>query len=231
MRINNLSIFFPSFNEEKNIEIIVKYARAALKKYTIKYEILIIDDGSTDKTGDVADVIAKKYPHVRVIHQPNGGYGMALRSGFREAKYEWVVYTDSDGQFDFSEINKFFNEADSAKILWGYRIKRRDPFIRLVFAFGWKILLFLFFGLKLRDVDCGFKMLHKDALQKIYPLESTRGAMINAEVAIKAVRAKLKIIEIGVTHHPRLYGKPTGASLKVIINSFFDLLKMWTKYT
>lgn len=230
MIIKNLSVFFPSFNEEKNITATVEKAIDVLSKLDIPWEITVVNDGSKDKTGEVAEGIAKKYPSkIKVIHQPNGGYGMALRAGFYSAKYDWIVYTDSDGQFDFAEVSKFIEKTDIADVLLGYRIKRSDPPIRLFIAKGWAFLLFIFFGMRLKDIDCGFKMLSRSALKKISPLESTRGGMINAEIAIKSNKEGLKIIQIGVNHYPRLAGKPTGAGLRVIITSLLELIKLWVK--
>lgn len=231
MPVQKLSVFFPAFNEEKNIVSTVEKAESVLKTLKLEnYEILVIDDGSKDKTGEAAEDYAKKHDKVRVVHQKNGGYGAALQAGFYQSKYDWVAYTDADGQFDFSEVTKFLDKTGEADLLLGYRIKRRDPFIRLVIAKGWATLLFIFFGLKLKDIDCGFKMASRNLLDTLPHLESTRGGMINAELVIKAEKYGFKIIQLGVNHYPRLYGKPTGASLKVIINSFIDLIKFWVKY-
>lgn len=230
MKIDSLSVFFPAYNEEGNIVLTVKKAEEVLENLKIKnWEIIIVNDGSNDKTGEKAEILAKENKNIRVISQPNGGYGMALRSGYYHAKYPHIVYTDSDGQFDFSEVTNFIEKIDEADLVIGYRIKRSDPFIRLVFAKGWAISLYIFFGFWLKDVDCGFKMINKKVLEKIPPLESTRGGMINAELVIKARNAGFKIAQVGVNHYPRLAGKPTGASLRVVIRSFLDLFKLWWK--
>lgn len=227
--LKSLSLFFPSYNEAENLPTTVTKARDVLKKLGLDYEILIINDGSKDNTKEVAENLAKTYENVRVINQSNGGYGMALRSGFSNSKYDTIVYTDADGQFDFSEVNKFIDKLDEADLILGFRIKRNDPFFRLLFAKGWAIALFIFFGLSLKDVDCGFKMVKRSLLDKIPPLESTRGGMINAELAIKAKKFGFGISQVGVNHYPRLAGKPTGAKLEVIIQSFIDLFKLWWK--
>lgn len=226
MKINSLSVFFPAYNEEANIELTVKKAEAVLKKYPFKWEILIIDDGSKDKTPEIADRLAKKNPKIRAIHQPNGGYGSALKTGFKNARYDWVIYNDSDGQFDFSEISKFLDAADKADVIYGYRIKRNDHLVRLLNAKGWALALLIFFGLRLKDVDVGFKMVSRQVLKKIPPLISTRGGMINAELAIQAKRAGFHIAQVGVHHYPRKFGQATGANLRVIIQSFIDLFKL-----
>ncbi len=228
MNIDSLSVFFPCINEEGNVENIVKKAEKVLKKLKLKYEIIIVDDGSTDKTGEIADNLSKQNSLIRVIHHPkNLGYGEALKSGFYNAKFDTIVYTDGDRQFDFSEVTKFLEKIKEADLVIGYRIKRRDPFIRTVFKQGWKLTLLAFFRLTLKDVDCGFKMVKRKVLEEIPHLESQRGAMINAEIAIKAKKGGFRIAEVGVNHYPRLCGKPTGASLNVIIKSYLDLVKLW----
>lgn len=230
MAVKNLSVFFPAFNEALNIPTTVEKAVGVLKGLNLdNWEVLIINDGSTDNEKEVGEELEKKFPNVRLINQTNGGYGKALRAGFKNSKYDWIVYTDADGQFDFSEINKFLEKSEDADFMIGYRMKRRDPFFRLLFAKGWALSLFIFFGLHLRDVDCGFKMIRREVLEAIPPLESTRGGMINAELAIKAKKMGFRVIEIGVHHYPRLAGKPTGANIKVVIISYLNLLKLWWK--
>ena len=231
MEIKNLSVFFPCFNEEGSITDTVNKATQVLEKLSIDWEIIIVNDGSKDGTTDVADGLAKSNSRVKVIHHPkNLGYGEALKSGFYGAKYDVIAYTDGDGQFDFSEINKFIEKLEIADLVIGYRIKRADPFYRKIFAKGWNLSLLLLFGMRLKDVDCGFKVVKKKVLERIPKLESQRGAMINAELAIKAKKFGFRISQVGVNHYPRLLGKPTGASIPVIIRSYFDLLKLWWNY-
>lgn len=226
--IKNLSVFFPAYNEEGSIESTVSGATKVLEKLGFQYEIIIVDDGSKDKTPRIADSLARKNPKIRIIHHPkNLGYGEALKSGFYNAKYDTICYTDGDGQFDFSEVSKFLERIEDHDLVIGYRIKRQDPFFRILFKKGWKVSLRTFFGLTLKDVDCGFKMIKRKVLEKIPHLESTRGAMINAELAIKAKKYGFKVGQVGVNHYPRLSGKPTGASITVIVRSYLDLLRLW----
>lgn len=227
--VKSLSIFFPAYNEKDAIPETVAKSQKVLDKLGIPYELLIIDDGSTDGTAEVVDNLAAKDKRIRVIHQKNGGYGMALRAGFYNSKNEWVIYTDSDGQFDFSEVNKFLELAGEADVIWGYRIKRNDPFYRLLFALGWKLSIFSLFGFFLRDIDCGFKAVKKKVFDTIPKLESTRGGMINAELAFKAKKHGFKIAQVGVNHYARSSGTPTGANIGVIIQSYIDLIKLRLK--
>lgn len=226
-----LSVFFPCYNEEKNITSTVEKAVSVLEKLKLEYEVIIVNDGSADDTKEVAESLSKDNPQIRVINHPkNLGYGEALKSGFKTAKYDTIVYNDGDGQFDFSEIHKFMEKLDEADLIIGYRIKRADHPLRVLFAKGWALSLRVFFGLNLKDVDCGFKMIKRGVLDGIPKLESTRGGMINAELAIKAKKFGFKVGEVGVSHYPRLTGKPTGASIPVIVRSYVDLLKLWWRF-
>lgn len=230
MKIDKLSVFFPIFNEEANIIPTVEKAVKVLDKLSLKdYEIILIDDGSKDRSLQIVDQLAAKYKFVRAIHQPNGGYGCALRTGFANAKYDWIVYTDADGQFDFLEVTKFLERADEAEVIYGYRLKRKDHFLRNLAAKGWALSVWLFFQLWMKDVDCGFKMVNREVLAKIPTLESSRGGMINAELVIKAKKSGFRIAQVGVNHYPRLAGSPTGVKPRVILQSYIDLFKLWWK--
>lgn len=228
--IKSLSVFFPAYNEESNISSTVLSARKVLEAVAHQWEIIVVNDGSKDNTAGIVRKLGERDKRIKLInHQQNLGYGAALQSGFYTARYEWIVYTDSDGQFDFSEITRFFEKKDSADLLIGHRLKRKDSFYRLFLARGWNLLVYLFFGLRLRDVDCGFKMVKKMVLEKIPHLESERGGMINAELAIKAKAGGFKIGQVGVTHYPRRAGRATGSQIRVIIKSFLDLARLWIK--
>lgn len=230
MKVDALSVFFPVHNEEKNIPITVEKAVTVLKNLPLKeYEIILVENGSKDKSPEVVDALAREYPHVKAVHLKAGGYGLALRAGFEGAQYPWVVYTDADGQFDFSEVTKFLEKTEVADVIYSYKVKRSDNFFRVLAAKGWAFSLFVFFGLNIKDVDTGFKMVKKDVLQKISPLESSIGGMINAELVIKAKKAGFTVTQVPVYHYPRLEGQPTGVKPKVIIQSYLDLFKLWWK--
>ena len=228
-KVTELSIFFPFWNEESNIEKIVMDAMPIAKKIAKKWEIIMIDDGSSDKTLEIAERLAKSDERLRVIsHQPNRGYGAALTSGFTNARYKYIVFTDGDGQFDFAEITKLIDKIDSADIVIGYRKKRRDKklFKRLLLMNMLKVWDFMLFRFYFRDIDCGFKMFRRDAVDKLLPLRS-EGAMITTEILAKARRKKLKIKEVGVTHYPRELGHQTGANGPVIIRAILESLILW----
>lgn len=226
-KLESLSIFFPFWNEGKNVENVVMSAIPIANNIAKKWEILIIDDGSKDNTLEVAEKLAKKQPNIRIIsHTPNRGYGAALKAGFENAQYNYVVFTDGDAQFDFAEVDRFIEVIDKSDIVIGYRKKRQDNLIRHILMNMLKAWDYVFFGFWFKDIDCGFKMFKKEALVEIMPLRS-EGAMITTEILAKSVRKKLKIKQVEVTHYPRKFGNQTGANLAVIIRAVLESLILW----
>ncbi len=233
-QIEKLSVFLPAYNEGANLEKTIKNVVENLKKNVPIWELIIINDGSKDQTGEVADRWSKKDKHISVIHhQPNRGYGAALKSGLYACKYPWISFIDSDGQFDFSEINRFIDtqQRTGADMVIGFYLGRKVSLSRKLNTFIWQVIVRLLFGLKVRDIDCGFKLISKKIVDTIEPLQSERGAFISSEFLIKARKAGFKIVEIGVNHYPRKQGEGTGANLDVIVQSFIDLFKLWYKLT
>lgn len=228
-KLKELSLFFPAYNEEANIEETVEKAIPVLKKVAQKYEIIIINDGSKDKTEEVADKLAKKYSFIRVItHNPNRGYGGAFKSGIYNSKYEWICFTDADGQFDFSEITKFIEKQNEtgADLVIGTYLKRAVGFMTIFTSKVWELLVFLAFGLKVTDIDCGFKLFRKKIVDTIPKLNAERGPFINSEFLIHSKNNGFKIVEVPVHHYPRKAGAATGRQLKVIWSGFKDLVKL-----
>jgi glycosyltransferase involved in cell wall biosynthesis len=230
--IDELSVFFPCYNEEKNITNTVKKAVPILNEIAKKWEIIIINDGSKDKTAEVALKIQNDFPNIRIItHNPNRGYGAAFKSGFYNAKYKWITFTDADGQFDFSEIKNFIETQKNtqADLVIGYYLSRQVSKVAIITSKIWELIVFILFGLHVKDIDCGFKFVSKKVIDTIPKLEAERGAFISSEFLIKAKKAGFKINEIGVHHFPRVEGQATGRQLKVIIKSFSDLFRLWFK--
>ncbi len=231
--IKELSVFYPCYNEEKNIKNTVDKTIPILQKIANKWEIILINDGSKDNTAKILEEIKKQYStQIKVItHNPNRGYGAALKSGFYNSQYEWIVFTDSDGQFDFSEITNFIEKQQKTKsdIVIGYYLVRQVSKAAVFTSKIWELIVFILFGLHVTDIDCAFKLINKKVIDTIPKLESERGAFISSEFLIKSKKAGFKISEIGIHHYPRLEGKSTGRNIKVIIKSFFDLFNLWFK--
>jgi len=224
----SLSVFFPVFNEEENIKSVVESALELLPSITKCYEIIIVDDGSQDKTSQIADLLSQQHKEVSVVHHfSNYGYGAALQTGFRAAKNELIFFTDGDGQFDIKELSKLTSLIENADIICGYRAKRADPLFRKINARLYRLLLQVFFDLKITDINCAFKLFKREVIQSL-GFESS-SALINAEILILAQKKGYVIKEVGVSHYPRVKGKQTGARLTVILRIFVELFRFWRK--
>ena len=223
-RGHSISVVLPAYNEEQVIANTVFSVLHVLNTWQLDYEILVVNDGSTDRTGEIIEALALSGAHSRVrliTHATNEGYGASLVSGFEAATKELVFFMDSDGQFDIQDLQEFLPLIDTYDAVIGYRIDRQDSWMRKLNAWGWKQLVGLVLGVHVRDVDCAFKLLHSQFLRQ-HPLE-TRGAMINAELLYRLKCAGCSYKEVGVIHLPRLYGQATGAKLSVILRAFREL--------
>ncbi len=226
--VKSLSVFFPCYNEQDNVEKTVRAALDCLTPLGIDYEIIIVDDGSRDKTSQIADSLAAQNRHIKVVHHhPNKGYGAALQSGFKASTKEYVFYTDGDGQFDIKELPALFKYMADYDIVTGYRIKRQDNLIRKINAFCWTTMVNLLFGMKIKDVDCAFKLYKRQIFDNI-KMEST-GALINTEIFARAKNKGYKIFQIGVHHYPRTAGVQTGAKFRVVLQAFKELFALYKR--
>lgn len=231
--IKELSFFFPFYNEEKKAGEAIRLAYRVLSSLGLeKFEVVAVDDGSKDATGTILDhLCSSDFPDLKVIHhQPNRGYGGALKSGFYNSQYGWICFTDGDLQFDLSEITKFLEGAGAGdcELLVGRYLKRSASWLRRLNSFLWENLVRLLFAIKVKDIDCGFKMLKKSVIESIPILESD-GAFLSTELLAKAQKAGFRIVEVPVHHYPDLAGGSTGANPRVIIKAFVDLFRLWRR--
>jgi glycosyltransferase involved in cell wall biosynthesis len=233
-RVARLSYFFPAHNEEANLEALVAEALETLPSLADTFEIIAVNDGSKDRTAEIADRLAAAHPDVvRVVHHPvNRGYGGALRSGFEASRYELLAFTDGDRQFRVADLGRLtarLQAADRPDVVVGFRIRRADPLVRIVYARTYKLANRIFFGLRVRDVDCAAKLFRREALQDVR-VESG-GAFFSAELLIKVHNLDRSVVEVGVPHYPRTAGSPTGAKPSVIwraVKDFWGLrLRLW----
>jgi glycosyltransferase involved in cell wall biosynthesis len=225
VRVASLSVFFPAFNEQDIIAKTVENATRAVSRFVDDYEVIVVDDGSSYKTAAVVEDLARRDPHVRLVrHDVNRGYGAALRTGFASAQKDLVFFSDADGQFDLQELPGLLSMLKRAPIVLGYRIRRSDPMYRLFIAKVYNIVVRLVFGLRVRDIDCAFKLFRRDALQGV-ELESD-GAFISSELLIKLKRRDTPMVERGVHHYPRTTGVSKGATPKVILKTIRDVIQL-----
>ncbi len=218
----SISVFFPCHNEEGNVENTTLLALRTFRRCADDFEIIIVNDGSRDATGQIADRMANEHPEVRAVHnETNLGYGGALQRGFREASKPWVFYTDGDGQFDFNDIEKLIPMLEDYDIVSAYRVERSDSFVRRTNAAAWTLFVNVLLGLWLRDIDCAFKIYPRSLFDEI-KMKST-GALIDSEILARAKRLGYSVGQVGVSHLPRLMGEQSGANLRVIVRAFKEL--------
>jgi len=226
---NEVSVIFPAFNEEGNILPLLNKSREVFSRYFKDWEIIVVDDGSTDNTRSNVKRLSEEDKRIRVVsHTKNLGYGGALRTGFKEARFNLIFFSDGDGQFDMGEVNLLLPYLEKADIVAGYRITRADPFHRVLNAWLYNWLVRVIFAIKVRDINCAFKFIKRRVLETI-SLES-KGALINAELLYKAKKNRFKILEVPVHHYPRKSGSQTGAKPGVVFTMFFELLKWRIKW-
>jgi glycosyltransferase involved in cell wall biosynthesis len=226
IRLPGISVFLPAHNEEGNIERVVRGFIAELPKVADNYEIIVVDDGSRDRTGAIADQMAASDPHVKVVHhQVNRGYGGAVISGIAAASQPFVLLCDGDGQFDPADVELLAARMRDWDVAVGRRIRRADHLMRRVNGKAWTVLVGMLFGLHVSDMDCGFKLFRRDLLDGI-ELHSN-GAMITTELMARLAGRGARICEVDVKHLPRLSGEQSGNNLRVVAKAFRDLFVLY----
>lgn len=226
MKLDGLSVFFPSFNEAENIETLIINALKIVPSYAQKFELIIINDGSVDNTISKVENLSKLYPQVKLVnHSTNLGYGAALKSGFKAAKYPWLFFTDADLQFDLKELQKFLPFTQDYQAIIGYRKNRAEGQSRIRNAKLFKLFIDLLFRVHVQDIDCAFKLFDTKLIQSLN-LKSN-GAFLSAELLYQLKKKGTKFKQIAVHHYRRLRGNPTGANLQVIIKAVLDAMKLY----
>ena len=224
-KLPSLSIFFPAYNDEHSIAALTEACILIAGRLTDDFEILIVHDHSPDKTGQVADELARKFKEVRVIHhEKNFGVGRSMIDGFTQSSKEYVFYTDGDAQYDVKELERFAEFAGQFKAVIGYRLKRAEGFKRVFTSRCFHAITFFLFGLRYRDIDCSFKLFHRSFLNKVN--FHTKSALVDPELLINADRLKIPVKEIGVHHYLRSHGSSQCLRLKLIVAMIRDMLRL-----
>lgn len=226
VHLSGVSVFLPCHNEEGNIERVAAALEAELPRIARRHEIVVVDDGSRDGTGEIADRMAAANPRLKVVHHPgNRGYGAAVISGIRACHEPWIVLCDGDGQFEASDLARLAAKVPEYDVVVGHRTHRADPLMRRVNGKAWTVLMRLLLGIRISDVDCGLKLFRRDLLEGI-DLQA-KGAMISAELMAQLAARGAKICQVDVRHLPRVAGEQSGASLKVIARAFRELFLLY----
>lgn len=221
-----ITAFFPAYNDAATIEVLVSRMAEVLQKLTDDYEVIVVDDGSVDETANVVERAMMEVPNLRLVRHPrNRGYGAALRSGFAAATKELVFYTDGDGQYDVGELPLLYAKRNEGDIVNGYKIKRSDPLYRVVGGKAYNFIARALFGLRVRDVDCDFRLIRKEALQRI-ELES-KGGSICVELVKKLQDKDFTFVEVPVHHYKRTSGRSRFFNLRNLVEMAGSLARLW----
>jgi glycosyltransferase involved in cell wall biosynthesis len=225
----SLSIFFPAYNDAGTIASVVIQAVTVARRLTTDFEIIVVNDGSRDATAQIADELARKYPQVRVIHhQINQGYGGALRTGFAAATKALIAYTDGDAQYDPSELEVLWRRLSTeADMVTGYKISRSDPIHRVIIGRLYHYAVKLMFGLRVRDVDCDFRLMRREIFDRV-KLERDTG-VICLEMMRKIQDAGFRVVEVPVHHYHRTYGRSQFFNFGRVFWTGIDVLKLWVQ--
>jgi len=221
-----LSLVFPVFNEADNIGVLLNESLRLAPGLSSDFEIIIVDDGSRDGSARIIEERRRSEPRIRVVrHASNQGYGAALHAGLREARGEFIFFSDADLQFDLGELSTLLAHAHEFDIVAGYRKHRRDPWPRRIIGWSWSALVRALFDLHVRDIDCAFKVFRRHAIDAI-PIESI-GAFINTEILVRANRERLRIHQVPVSHRRRQHGRQSGANPRVIVRALIELATLY----
>lgn len=224
-----ISVVLPAHNEEAVLAVTLDKCVNALSDIAPDYEIIVVDDGSDDRTGAIADEYAAANPRIRVVHnRPQRGYGGALIAGFNAMTKPLAFFMDADGQFDIRDLALLLPQREQGhRAVLGYRLHRQDSPLRKVNAWGWKLLVSTLFDLHVRDVDCAFKLYDTSLLRAVDV--TAEGAMVNTEMLVKLTRMGVPFVQVPVRHYPRVHGHASGANLRVIFHAFRELFRLHSK--
>ena len=224
-----ISVFFPAFNDAVSIETLVGVALEILPRLTNDYEVIVVNDGSTDATAAVLERLARRHAHIRIIHhERNLGYGAALQTGFRNAKKDLVFYTDGDGQYDVNELPALHRLlTEDVDVVNGYKLKRSDNTRRKLLGAIYNQTARFLFHLPIRDVDCDFRLLRRKCIQELQ-INSTTGAVC-VELVSKLHRAGCVFVETPVHHHPRVHGDSQFFTFRRVLGTAVDFSRLWWK--
>ncbi len=222
----SLSVVLPAHNEEANIEVVVRSCLEVLPRLVSDFEIVVVDDGSRDATAQILDRLASEDERVVALHhEVNRGYGDALMTGIASTRGEYVMFMDSDRQFDIADLERLLPYIGAYDVVAGFRLRRQDPPLRLLYAHIFNMAVRVFFGIRVRDIDCAFKVFRGDLLRGMR-LE-IGGALINTEMLAKARRQGATLTEVGVHHYPRLVGAQSGGSFRVVFRAMRGFFRLW----
>jgi len=230
LKFASLSVFFPAYNDALSLPGLIHKTFAVLERHVDDYEVIVVNDGSQDNTGEVLEELRREFaPRMRVVtHPENRGYGGALRTGFASATREFVFYTDGDGQYDVDELPRFLELVSSETgLVQGFKVERHDPAHRIWIGMIYNLCARLMFRIRIRDIDCDYRLIRRALLESLN-LTCTSGT-ICVELVRKLELSGCEVKEIGVHHYPRLYGRSQFFRLPSLATTFYQLLRLWIR--
>jgi len=223
---NGISLFFPVYNDEKTVRIVTEKALKVLSLLTNTFEIIIVNDGSPDRSGEIADQLQKEHPQVKVIHHPkNLGYGAAVKSGFTNSQYPWICFTDGDDEYDVYDFLKLYKLKDFYDLIITFRYVKLYSGKRQIISYCYNMILRCLFRINYRDVSTGLRMVRKSLIDSL-DLQ-TDSPFIGAEIAIKTMLKGYRVGEVGIQTFPRQFGQGASTSYKNIIATIKDMIKIY----
>lgn len=226
-KFSSVSFFCPAYYDEKNLPDLIPNVVSFLKRNSDKFEVLIINDGSPDNTGSVAESLAIEYPEVSVVHHDkNMGYTATLVDGFKRSKYEYVIYTDGDNQYDIKDIQKYLYLLNTNDVITGYAVKKAVSNYRLFQSWLFNLLFRLLFRVNFKDVNCSLKVLKREVIDNISINSNAKGAFVDAEIVFKAIKNNYKVAQFPVIHYERKSGIASGTKPSLIFYTIRDMFKL-----
>lgn len=221
-----VTLFFPVYRDEATVERVALKSLAVLSELASEYEVIIVDDGSPDRAGAVAEEVARTHAHVRVIHhERNLGYGQALQTGFAAARYEWICFTDGDDEYEVDDLRKLLRLRDHYDLIITFRYAKRYSSLRIFISWVYNHVLRFVFETRYRDISCGLRLIRKEVADEL-TLQST-SPFIGAEIAIKTMLKGFRVGEVGVQTFPRAFGKGTSTSPRNILATIADMRRVY----
>ena len=229
-KVESLSVFFPAYNDAPSLPKLIANTFEVLREHVDDYEVIVVNDGSHDSTGEVLAQLKRQYaPYMRVVTHPvNRGYGGALRSGFAAATKDFVFYTDGDGQYDVLELPHLLERmSGDVGLVNGFKLERNDPRHRIVIGNAYNAFAKFLFRVKIRDIDCDYRLIRRELLEAVN-LTSTSGT-ICVELVRKLELLPWRVVEVGVHHYPRLHGRSQFFRVRSLLNTLYQITRLWVQ--
>jgi glycosyltransferase involved in cell wall biosynthesis len=223
-----VSLFFPVYRDEATVARVTEKALSVLSELAAEHEVIIIDDGSPDAAGAIAEEMSRRSAAVRVVHHPrNMGYGQALRTGFKAARFEWICFTDGDDEYEVDDVRKLLRLRDHYDLIITFRYAKRYGSWRIFVSYVYNRVLRAVFQTRYRDVSCGLKLIRKEVVDEL-TLVST-SPFIGAEIALRTMLKGFRVGEVGIQTFPRVFGKGSSTSFRNILATIRDMRRVYSQ--